>query len=158
METIRKQREEMKQLKEAAKRLTELETAEAKRKEAEMTELQKLQAQLEATNKALHAKELAEARRAAADKVGLPAALANRLQGETPEELEADAQALLDTLPKPQPTEPAKPKSPGIVNPGANGSTQETYAQQKARIQGSSIDPFDPETAKRFGGGVFHTE
>ena len=101
----------------------------------------------------LKAYERAEMQRAAADKVKLPAALAARLQGNTPEELEADAKALLETLPKPE-----KP-APGInpTNPaGASGT--ETDAQKRARLLGTGINPFDVDFAKKAGGGVVFSE
>lgn len=96
------------------KRLEELEAEEAKRKEAAMTETEKATKRAQELEAKLKAYERTEAQRAVAEKVGLPAVLATRLQGETPEELEADAKALLETLPKP--TKPA----PGInaTNPG----------------------------------------
>ena len=132
------------------KRLEELEAAEAKRKEAEMTEAEKAQKRAQELEAKLHAYELGELQRAAAEKAGLPAQLAKRLQGSTAEELEADAKALADTLPK-------QPKTASPTNPGANGQQGETDAQRKARIFGTDFDPFDPETAKRKGGGFFIT-
>ena len=133
------------------KRLEELEAAEAKRKEAEMTETEKAQKRAQELEAKLKAYELTEMQRAAAEKAGLPAQLAKRLQGSTAEELEADAKALADTLPKPTKT------TANVTNPGANGQQGETDAQRKARIFGTDFDPFDPETAKRKGGGFFIT-
>lgn len=133
------------------KRLEELEAAEAKRKEAEMTEAEKAQKRAQELEAKLKAYELTEMQRAAAEKAGLPAQLAKRLQGSTAEELEADAKELAETLPKPTKTT-ASP-----TNPGANGQQGETDAQRKARIFGTDFDPFDPETAKRKGGGFFIT-
>jgi hypothetical protein len=89
--------------------------------------------------------------RKAAESAGLPAALATRLQGATPEELEADAKALAETLPKPQPKTP--PTVPA-TNPG-QANTGETDAQRRARLYGSQVNPFDPTVAKESGGGVF---
>lgn len=85
-----------------------------------MTETEKATKRAAELEAKLKAYERTEAQRKVAEKVGLPAALATRLQGETPEELEADAKALLETLPKP--TKPA----PGInaTNPG--NAIQET--------------------------------
>ena len=133
------------------KRLEELEAAEAKRKEAEMTESEKATKRAQELEAKLKAYELGELQRAAAEKAGLPAQLAKRLQGSTAEELEADAKALADTLPKPTKT------TANVTNPGANGQQGETDAQRKARIFGTDFDPFDPETAKRKGGGFFIT-
>ena len=132
------------------KRLDELEAAETKRKEAEMTESEKATKRAQELEAKLKAYELAELQRAAAEKAGLPAQLAKRLQGSTAEELEADAKALAETLPKP--TKTATP-----TNPGANGQQGETDAQRKARVFGTDFDPYDPETAKRKGGGFFIT-
>ena len=100
------------------KRLEELEAEEAKRAEAAMTETEKATKRAQELEAKLKAYERTEAQRTVAEKVGLPAALATRLQGETPEELEADAKALLETLPKP--TKPA----PGInaTNPANAGN------------------------------------
>lgn len=105
------------------KRLEELEALETKRKEAEMTETEKVAKRAQELEAKLHAYELAELQRAAAEKAGLPAQLAKRLQGSTAEELEADAKALAETLPKPT-------KTANVTNPGANGSTQPTFEQR----------------------------
>lgn len=58
-------------------------------------------AQLEKLAAEKRALEAAAMRREVAAKVNLPAALIDRLQGETADELEADAKALLAALPKP---------------------------------------------------------
>ena len=128
------------------KRLEELESAEAKRKEAEMTETEKAQKRAQELEAKLKAYELAEMQRAAAEKAGLPANLAKRLQGSTAEELEADAKALADTLPKPTKT------TANVTNPGANGQQGETREQKRARLEGKPIDPFGS------GGGIFWGE
>lgn len=126
------------------KRLDELEAEEAKRKEAAMTETEKATKRAQELEAKLKQYERAEAQRKVAEKVGLPAALATRLQGETPEELEADAKVLLETLPKP--TKPA----PGInaTNP-ANASNEDTFEQRHAKWKsdGQIVNPFT-------GGGV----
>lgn len=90
----------------------------------------------------IKARDLADRKRAIGEKVGLPAALATRLQGDTDEDLEKDAKALLETLPK-QP----KP-NPGPTNPGGTATTTETLAQKKERLLGTrSSNPLA-------GGGV----
>ena len=115
---------------ERRKKLDQFE-AEAKAKaDAEMTELEKAQKRAAELEEELARRDLAEKKRAIAAKVGLPDGLALRLVGATDEELEKDAKALLETLPKPE-----KPK-PGATNPGAGGSTGETDVQRKARILG----------------------
>lgn len=62
---------------------------------------EQLQTRLEETERAKRDLELGQLKRAAADKVGLPAALAERLRGETADELERDAKEVLAALPKP---------------------------------------------------------
>lgn len=120
----------------------------AKQNEAKLAELQ---AQL-------HAREVMDLKRSIAEKIGLPVSLAARLVGETEKDLETDAKALLETLPKPQaPASPAKPQ-PGPVapaNPGANGQQGETLAAQRARLHGAkSANAFDPALNRNQGGGV----
>ena len=150
MSTIAQLRAEIKELKPKVKLAEELTEAEKKRKEAEMTETQKLQAELETAKAELKAAKLAEMRRAAAIKVELPLVFADRLHGETPEELETDAKQILEALPK-------APKIPalGATNPGAGASQGETYDQQWARIHGQSVNPWDPNVHRQQGGGIF---
>lgn len=115
-----------------AKKLAKLEAADQARQDAEKTELEKANARAEAAEKKAKSAELAILRRDAAVKIGLPAALVDRLQGETPEEIEADAKLLLDAMPKAAPEKPIPPK----VSPTLPGSPQtgETYAERKARL------------------------
>ncbi len=125
---------------ERAKRQTEEATAkartEAERKAAEQQgEYQKLyeatKAELaEAAQKAA-ALELAAMRREVADRLGVPAALVSRLQGDTPETLEADAKALMAALPK-----PGAPNinSTGGAPPPASGLSQVDIEQLAARL------------------------
>lgn len=142
--------------KEAAARRKALEAYEADKKareEAEMTDLQKAQKRLAELEGALKATELKDRKRAIADKVGLPAVLASRLQGETEEELEVDAKALLETLPK-----PAK-ASPGVVtNPGSGATAETTDEQFKAAIFGRGVNIWDIAKNSDKGGGIFITE
>lgn len=159
---------------EAAKRRKDLEKYEQEaneRKEAEMTELQKLQAQLEKLQRErdeaaaeLAQRTLNDTKREIAAKVGLPPILATRIQGDTAEAMEADAKTLLAALPKPEPpaaTEaqaaPERKPSPKInpTNPGGNATAKETPAQTKARLYGQPVDPFDPAALRAKGGGAF---
>ena len=153
MALIEKLRAEIKELKPKARQAEELTAAEEKRKKAEMTELQKLQAELEKAKTDLRLAQLSDMRHAAAIKVELPIVFADRLRGETPEELEEDAKKILAALPK-------APKTPVVspTNPGPGASTGETIAQQRARIYGIAVDPFDPKWAAEHGGGVRYTE
>jgi hypothetical protein len=155
--TIQAQREsekalkaQVKELSAKAKRADELEAAEAKRKEEAMSETERLQKQLADTQALLKSKEHAELQRVIADKVGLPPALASRLQGDTEEALEADAKSLLETLPK-----TPKVGSPNPTNPGNAASPPgETEAQQRARIYGNADNIFDKNYLNSIGGGV----
>jgi hypothetical protein len=58
----------------------------------------------------------------------LPAVFANRILGETPEDMEVDARAMLASLPK-----PAAPKV-GATNPTDGRPQTETDAERKRRL------------------------
>lgn len=125
----------------------------AEQREVEIARRDALLAEKEALIKA---KEIAELKRTVAGKVGLPLELAARLIGETEKDIETDAKALLETLPKPA---EQKKHQPGLapLNPGASGSTEETDAQKLARIHGSTSNPFNANDNRRRGGGVVHS-
>jgi len=127
---IDKQRAEMKELKAKAIRAEELESELTKRKEAEMSELEKAQTKLKEAEQKAQAYELKELQRAAAEKVGLPAAFASRIQGNTAEDMEADAKLLLDAMPK------AEDKKPPNISPNNPAQQQagETEPQRRARL------------------------
>jgi uncharacterized protein YdaU (DUF1376 family) len=104
--------------------------AEAAKKNGEYGKLaEQYKAELEKAQADLKARDLLDRKRAIAEKVSLPAALASRLIGETDEEIEADAVALLATIPKQPPAH-----SGAVLNPGANGSTGETDEQRRLRL------------------------
>lgn len=127
MATINKLREFEKEAEKLRKRVDAYEKGEAERKKAEMSEIERLQLELEEAKTKARQAELATIQRDIADKTGLPAAFANRLRGETPEELEEDAKALLEALPKK--TAPnLNPTNPG----GATGG--ETDAERRKRL------------------------
>lgn len=67
------------------------------------------------TEARLKASEIASIKREVAGKLNMPQALANRLQGETLEEIEADAKELMAALPK--------PSAPNINSGTGNGAT-----------------------------------
>ncbi len=128
---IDKLRGEIKELKPKAKKAEELTEAEQKRKDAEMTDLERLNKQLADTQAELKAAKIATLQRDAATKHNLLPELASRLKGETLEELEADAKALAELLPKPQ----APRANP--TNPGGNASGEaETYEAKRRRLLG----------------------
>lgn len=87
------------------------------------------QAKLDAAEARAKALELAGLQRQVADKVGLPAALAERLRGDTLEDLEADAKAVLASIPKPAApnlnNEAGAGGKPGTQNAGLYGGLTE---------------------------------
>ncbi|WP_305780014.1 capsid assembly scaffolding protein Gp46 family protein [Nocardia nova] len=78
--------------------------------EAKKTNEQRLSDQLTAAQKRVEELELDKLRNTVAADKGLPAKFARRLTGTTREELEADADDLLDSLPKPEPKVPLSQK------------------------------------------------
>ena len=147
MELIRKQREELKQAKKAAAELERYKLEEEKRKQAEMTESERLKAELDKARGELKAKTVRTMQIEVAAKVGIPAALSDRLKGETLEEMEEDAKAILDMLPK----QKAAPNT-GATNPGDKAGTEPDFEAEHKRwkaAQKQSNNPF-------IGGGVFY--
>jgi hypothetical protein len=124
---VAKLRENEKQAKKDAKLLAELQVKETARADAEKSELQKAQDHAAQLETALKTERNRLMRRDVAEKTKLPAAFADRLQGETPEELETDALQLLASMPAKVP--PAIPPT----NPGAP-QTGETEADRKKRL------------------------
>lgn len=124
--TIEKLRAELKEAKGKAKRVDELEAIEKQRKDAELSEVERLQKRLAEAE--TQAREFAkrQAQRDAAEKVGLPLTFAARLQGDSPEQLEADAKTLLEAMPKPT----AKTNT---TNPNS-GAVSETDAERARRL------------------------
>jgi len=149
MRTIEKLRAEIKELKPKAKQAEELSAAEIKRKEAEMTELQKLTTALEKAQAELKAVQLTGLKREIAAEVELPLIFADRLQGETADELRADAKKIMEALPKAPKPPPVSPTSPG-----AGASQKETLDQARARIYGQGLDVMGTDYAAKHGGGV----
>lgn len=82
------------------KKVEKFEADDIERKKAAMTEMEKLQAERDEALQKAKELETKQAQRDAAEKTGLPLVFANRLQGATPEELEADAKQLLESMPK----------------------------------------------------------
>ena len=147
METIKKLREIEKQARKESKELARLKAEEQKRIDAQMTETERLQKERDK-----YAQEAAQLRadllrRQIIEETGLPPALADRLKGETQEELLADAKELLKLLPKQKNTQ-----SP--TNPG-DAKAAETEAQKRERLLGTqNADIFSMEYITRGGGGV----
>ena len=123
MATIKKLREREKEADKLAKKLEAYEKAETERKQAEMSEIDKLKAQYaEAQAKAARL-ERESLQRQAAEAAGIPLVFAGRLQGENLEEMTEDAKAILEALPKSDGKQ--APKLP-TTNPGAGGTPRQT--------------------------------
>ena len=152
MALIVKLRSEVNDLKPKAKKAEDMEAQEKARKDAELTEVERLKKETHELQSQLKKLEVSKMRSDVASKVGLPAVLADRIKGETPDEMEADAKLIADALPK-------APRMPNInpTNPGG-GVVGETVAQQTARIHGTGNSIWDPDVARKNGGGVFAPE
>jgi hypothetical protein len=135
METIRKLRESEKVMKKTQAELDRYKAEEEKRKQAEMSETERLKAELDRVQSELTAKTVRTMQIEVAAKLGLPAALSDRLKGETLEEMEEDAKAILEVLPK----QKAAPNT-GATNPGEQASKEETRAQKLTRLTGGEVD------------------
>lgn len=82
---------------------------------------EKLQADNIAAQQRIKDMELSTLRRETATKLGLPTGLADRLRGDTAEQLEADAKALLEAMPK-----PAAPNINATTGTGLNDAQMTT--------------------------------
>lgn len=129
---IDKLRDEVKQLKGKAKRADELEAAESKRKESELSEVERLKRQLDEATERLTTATRREMQREAADAAKLPAEFASRLVGSNLEEMVEDAKKLAAAMPKQPALNP--------TNPG-NGSAKPTDAQMRAFLYGGAPMP-----------------
>jgi hypothetical protein len=145
------------------KRLEELEAAEAERQKAAMTDAERTQARIKELEELsahqaqlLKQKELQDLQREIAAEIGLPSKLAGKIAGANREEMIADAQAMLEVLPKQEPAKPAPPKLEA-TNPG-NGEQGETRAQKKGRILGTRTNAWDSSGAQDRGCGIFISE
>lgn len=118
---IEKLQAENKEARAAAKKLAEYEAAEKKRTDAEKSDLEKA---LSARDEALKTAQLAH-KKLVAIKYHLPDEFADRIKGDTLEEMDADAEKLAAALPKPK--EPERV----VINPTnmANGPVRGTDAQ-----------------------------
>lgn len=152
MNTIHQLREIEKKAKQDAKELERFKAEEQKRKDADLTEAERLRKQLDDVTKAKTELEMSVMRRDVIAETGLPAVFADRLKGATKDELLADAKALKESLPQ------LKQQSQPVTNPG-NASPNETDAQRRERLfgkQGNTI--FDMESVKQMGGGVVNSK
>ena len=128
---IAKLRDGEKQARKDRAELERLRKAEDERRKAELSETDRLKAELAERDAKLNQLTIKAQQREVADRVGLPAVFASRVQGETPEEMEADAKLLLEALPKGK----AAPNT-GVTAPGENANTGETEAEKRRRLFG----------------------
>ena len=113
------------------KKLAKFEQEEAKRKEAEMTEIERANKHAQELESKVKQLEINKLQYDVAAKVGLDSRLADRLKGETLEEMEADAKYILESLPK----QKSAPNT-GTTSPGGNATTGETVAEKRHRLFG----------------------
>lgn len=120
---------------EAASKRKLLEAIEAERKaqaDAELSEMERLRKELAETKQRATALELSQRKAAIAAEAGLPPALANRLQGETDEEMRADAEAILALIP--QATATKQPPQLKPTNMAGASEVTETREQRLKRL------------------------
>lgn len=140
---------------EAASKRKLLETIEAERKaqaDAELSEMEKLRKQLAEASAKATALELLQRKAAIASKTNLPSVLADRLQGTTDEELEADALKLIESLPQAQAVKQVPQLKP--TNPAGDVSPSNPNAELKKALYGGPVNMFDPAFQRQSGGGV----
>lgn len=138
------------QLKNKAEEAARLHKKLQEKEQSELSETERLKVQLAQAEAEAKTLRLEGMKRQAADKFSLPPVFAARLQGETLEELEADAEALAKLLPK------AAPPKVAPTNP-SGGVTGETDDQRRARIYGQGGSMFDRDRNRSQGGGVVIT-
>lgn len=126
--------------------------AQKAKEEAELSEMEKLRKQLAKAQAETESLRLNQLKAQVAAEMGLPPALAARLQGNDEDELKADAKSLLEAMPKPATPPKIQPTNPANAQPPT-----ETDDMRRARIYGSSR-MFDPTGASAKGGGVVWKE
>jgi len=141
LELIKKLRQSEKDLPKVQKQLNTLMQEKEERKKAELSEIDRLKLEKQEAEAKLAQLTLNQTRREIAEKVKLPFALADRIKGDTPEEMEADAKQLFEALPH-----GVAPKT-GVTNPGAQASEGAPHREPR-------IDPFDKGFIESHGGGV----
>lgn len=148
MNTILKLREIESKYKKLTREMERVQEEERKKKEAEMTDVEKFKARAAELEAELNRERYGRMRLEVASKYNLPDTLANRLQGETMEELEADAEQLAKLI-------PVKKETPKLnATDLADGKRGETDAEKRNRIYRKGGNPFDIESVRQKGGGV----
>ena len=150
MNTILNLRKEEKEWKRKERELNELKAKDEERKKADMTEAERYKQEAESLKAELARERVGRMRLQVAAEYNLPEALANRLQGESLDDMKADAEQLAKLLPKPKKENPTL--NPTDIGDGKKGETDQ---QKRNRIYNKGADLFDTEAIKRNGGGVF---
>jgi len=118
--------------KEAAQRrkvIEQYEASEKAKRDAELSEVEKANKRAEEAERKAQLLERESLQRKAAEAAQLPTAFADRIKGDTLEDMEADAKRLLEAMPKK--SAPSLPAN----NPGSQ-SAGETDQQKRARLIG----------------------
>lgn len=151
METIHKLRDFEKQAKKELKELETLRAEKQEREQAEMTELEKAKKRIAELEKQSQDAQRAIWQRDAAAEANLPSIFADRVKGETLEEMKADAVKLAEALPKQSNSKPSlKPTNP------ANGERKESEAEKRERLFGpQGQNYFNMDNIVKAGGGVW---
>ena len=129
MELIRKQRRFEKDATKLQKKIEEYEQKEKELKEADLSEKDKAILRAEKAEQELAKLTLKEQRRIAAKSVDLPDEFVDRIKGDTPEEMETDAQRMKAAL-------PTQKSNIGVTNPGQNATPQTETKEQTLRRMG----------------------
>lgn len=108
------------------KKVEKFEQEEAERKKSQLTEKERLEAERDEALKTAAELKTKQAQRDAAEKVGLPLVFADRIKGATPEDMEADAKMLLESMPK-------APKKPGPTPPSSPADGTQTITDDERR-------------------------
>ena len=140
MATIKNLRKFEKEAKKLQDKIALYEQKDNERKLAEMSEIDRLKLEAQEAKSKLAELTLKEQKREIAHKLNLPEAFADRIKGDTPEEMEADAKGLFDALPKPGTSKSL------VTNPGAQ-------AVEPSSVQ-PRINPFDAGFVRNHGGGL----
>jgi len=125
-------------VKEYEDRVREYEDRDKTEQQKAIEQVERLNADLEAARASLAQSELTRARTEVAYAKGVPADLAERLRGETREELEADAEALMALIPKPA-EEPVVRRPKPVENLGNGGGGNLSPAEQFAEIMSRTL-------------------
>ena len=150
---ITKLRQEAKSLKKRAKIADALEKADKERRDAELSETERLTKELDEAKTTLARMEREQMQQAAAKAAGLPLAMAPRLTGENEDELLADAKALKKLVPSEEEKPEDKKRKPKIA-PGQPPTSDGEKRVEPIIDMGSADDIFDPSAAADRGGGV----